>query len=214
MRRSKPGLLFSQTFTPETLEIITGALERAYETACEHYEPDRGNNTKTFGYELYHAAVHELAGEVQQDDTPLALISRDPTFRLRVGAFECACHRVGADASDDIWSSFPDNEGAACRMAEEQLWIPGMEPDIEAARKVVIAHLGNPEEGIQAIYLCIPSRTEKKRIVEWGLVCPVWQAGEREVLAEVTDTQVRAPEEIIAEPMVRPREKRREDAAE
>jgi hypothetical protein len=39
---------------------------------------------------------------------------------------------------------------------------------VDALRYVIVAHLGNPTDGLCALYLCIPIQTEGGRIVRWG----------------------------------------------
>ena len=158
------------------------------------------------------ARVHELVDEARDSGGLLQVLSRDPSFRLGVGEFELACHRVGSYASDDIWSCFPGNEGAACQMVEP-LWFSGMEPRVDEARRAVIAHVGNPEDGFQGLYLCIPSRTHDQKIIEWGVAHPVWKhecaAAETEVYVDGSSAAPeKAPEETIGDPVVRRRERR------
>ena len=97
----------------------------------------------TFGINLYFHAVHEICREAEQLPDLLRVPSRQPIFRLHIGPYELACHRVGLSERESIWSSFPKNEGAAALMVEEQLWLPGVDLGIEHARKLILAHLGN-----------------------------------------------------------------------
>jgi hypothetical protein len=153
---------------------LVAALREAYDTACEHHDPGKGDNSKTFGYCLYHYAVHEIDNSPERKDGRLQVVSIDPTFRFKVGDFELACHKV---PSGDIWESFPRNDGAVGEMVAASLWLKGFEPaeesalDLQNARRVVLAHQGGPEEGLIAAHICIPTRLNAGgQIEEWGYV--------------------------------------------
>ena len=183
MESPSPGEPFERTFTDETTALVVRCLRRAYETACEHHVPERGSNEVTFGINLYFHAVHELCREASVSPDRLDIPSRQPIFRMQMGEFELACHRVGQSERESIWTSFPKNEGAACQMVEEQLWLPGFDfaPrfDLGRARKLVLAHLGNADEGMRAVYLCIPGRSESGRITGWVFARPIFRADEQ-----------------------------------
>lgn len=198
------GPLFDATFMPDLNNAIVRALERAYETACEHHVPERGGNEVTFGFTLYNYAVHELCGLAGVVDS-VAVNSRHPVFRLRVGQYELACHRVGNSERDNIWSSFPNNDGAVSTMFEEQLWLPAVREHmhVEDARKLILAHLGNSEDGLRAVYLCVPGKTDSGRIIAWVAAHRVWRADE--ATAAVTPQRPLIREEVVPEPTVRRR---------
>jgi hypothetical protein len=202
MQNPSPSELFESTFTDVVKTTIVEAVRRAYDTACEHHVPEQGSNAATFGFNLYHYAVHELCGETE-DVELMRVISRAPLFRLGVGEFELACHRVGNTERENISGSFPNNEGAACKMVEEQFWLPGVPAHlgIEQARKLVIAHFGNAEDGFRAIYLCIPGKTEGTRITEWAFTMPLWTADE--VTTAIRAVPSLPPEEVVEAPLVR-----------
>lgn len=207
MRSNHPG--FDGTFTTNVRDAFVKALDRAYETACEHYEPSRGNNTKTFGYELYHAAVFHLCAEAERT-SELTILSREPVFRFRAGTAELACHRVGRTATEDIWGSFPNNDGAAQTMLEPSLWLPGLEPTLDRASKFVLAHLGDHDRGLEAVYLCVPARTEGERIVEWAFAEKIYVKESSSVPA-TNDSAERHKAEVVEEVVVQRKDERSKD---
>lgn len=216
MEAPSPGELFEQTFTPATLGSLVRSLRRAYETACEHHEPERGGNEATFGYGLYHYAVHELCHEAERAPEKVAIevTSKQPLFRLQIGPYEVACHRVGLSERESIWTAFPKNEGAALSMVEEQFRMPlfGFGGGVESARKLILAHLGNADEGMRAVYLCIPGKTDGGRITGWLFARPIFRADDKTLAVQPTK-QVLLPEVVVPEPVVTLKSKRADEAA-
>lgn len=211
MADESPGTVFDATFTENVTRTFVSAVQRAYETAREHHDPDRGSNEATFGFQLYHFNVHELSRCGDEPDPVLSVKSKNPTFRITVGDYELCCHRVGRNATDDIWRSTPSNEGAACTMVEEQLWLANVPKrvGIEQARKLVIAHLGNAEDGLGAIYLCVPGKVRNDRVVEWAYAHQIWGVAEGFV-PPVTASKDVAPDEVIEEAQLRRKPKKEE----
>jgi len=206
-----PGQLFFDTFTDPIVAGLVAALKRAYETACEEHHPARGSNEQTFGFCLYHYAAHELEAEAQGLGPEVEVEAGRPLFRLRVGDYVLGCHRVGHSAAQDISKCFPGNDCAAPALIEKQLWLPGMEPRLDLARQLVLAHLGNTEEGLEAVYLCVPSREEKDKIAEWGFTHQLWAVGQVLATGPSPMTMTVEPEEVIDEPTIR--RKQREEGA-
>lgn len=191
---------------------IVAALRAAYDTAAELHDADRGSNEHTYGYGVYHYAVHEISNSPEVEAGQIYIVSKHPSFRLRIGEFEAACHRVPAG---DIWTSFPSNNGAVGEMVEGQLWIPGFEPvptpdaNLHMARRVLIAHMGDLDEGLRAVYACIPtSVNEAGQIDRWGYAKLLWSSdgGGRSERVEHTET---VPDETVERIPVR--RKRRSD---
>jgi hypothetical protein len=209
----RPGPSFDAAFDEAVSSGFVLALERAYDTACEHFVPGLGSNETTFGFNLYHHAAHELAAEAKVLEG-VKVASRNPRFRMTAGTYELACHRVGQSAKEDISVSFPNNEGAASTMVESQLWLTGISKgrSLALARKVVIAHLGNAEDGLEAVYLCIPGATDKDRISEWAYSRLLWKRGDT---ARIPDSRPMdfPPDEQVNVPVVR-RKPRRETGDE
>jgi len=187
---------FERVFQGSVRSGLIDALYRTYETACEHYEPTRGNNGLTFGVEVYNCAVHELCEQAKRSEDNISIISRTPLFRMGIDKFEVACHRVGRKASDDIWTSYPSNECAAVTTAESQLWLPGISPTTDWFKKVILAHMGNPEDGFAAAYLCIPRRISGNQI-EWTYAHRLWKKQEASIPCAVLTTHQYPPEETI-----------------
>jgi hypothetical protein len=193
-------------FSSQTRRILTEAIQRGYETALDAYDEGSGSNANTFGYDLYWFCAHELSEAAQETDD-IELISERPEFRLRIGAVVVACHRVGSDHEQDISVSFPNNNRAAGRLARSnagQLSLPFESGCPERAfpdeLKAVLAHIGNPGQGLGAVYLCVPVYEKKGRIRRWGHTELLWKAEEGEKFAGLTNKEL--PEEVPIEPAV------------
>lgn len=213
--KTEPGPDYQRTFTTSTKELLVTAVVEAYRTAEEHYDTSRGSNTRTFGFGLYNYNVHELCRAANASAGTVMILRRYPSFRLQVDAYEIACYKVGTSCSQDIWSSFPGNQGAAPALVREQPSLfPEFEPSMESPGKLVLAHLGNPEDGLEALYLCAPTETDGRRITGWAFVDPLWQ---KENIASLMTAPVRerVPAEPVTEPEVRPKtsEEKRERKA-
>lgn len=192
---------FDEVFTPAVRDMLVGALRRAYESARELHDPTRGSNEVTFGVGLYHHAVFELDEVARAEGSTLEVVGKVP-FRVLAGSrFRVGCHRVGRSASDSIWSSFPENTAAAVTMIE-QPYLPGLAPDVANARNLILAHMGNVDDSLGAVYLCVPTREENDRIRGWGFAELIWRAESVSVPAGAAPD--RAPDEVIETgPLVR-----------
>lgn len=205
--RMSPGEQFFTTFTPAVSALLVAALRRAYDTTCEHHVPDDGSTEQMFGFNLYGFAVHQLVHSAESSDGLIEVKSRQPTFRLAANGYEIACHRVGHQASEDILTCFPKNEGAVHKMHEVQLWLPQVDLQLEKARKLVLAHLGNDQDGFEAAYLCFPGSTAKQRITSWAHAHPLW-VKDQNVSPTSAAASDRVPEERIEEATPRRRSKK------
>ena len=202
------GDTFGSTFTRNLTDRMLAALARAYETACEHHVPKRGSTEQMFGFNLYGFALHELVQEFGGPGGVVRVKSERPMFRLLANDYEIACHRVGQRATQDILTCFPNNEGALHTMHEVQLWLQGVDLGLDKARKLVLAHLGNDEDGFEAAYLCFPGSTAKQKITSWAHAHPLWV---KESAASSQPVAIeRVPEERIEE--ARPRRRSKKDA--
>lgn len=206
--------LLGQTFSPELSTQIVAILKRGYRTAREKHDPENGSDALLFGLSLYTFIRHEFGKAALEADCEIVVSSTRPLLRLKVGEFIVACHSVGDYAVQDIDACFPNNDCAAPRMIEEHLWLPDMEPQVEEARNVILAHLGNPETGLEAAYICIPSDAEDGLISEWAYTHQLFGGSGAGTDVDLSSLQGDvAPEEETAEPEIRPKEDGDEEVA-
>ena len=205
-------------FSTETRLQLVEAVQRAYETAIDSYDTATGSNNSTFGHDLYWFCVHELKTIAEPEVSQLELIRERPEFRMRVGSCILACHRVGSDPDQDIAKSFPKNNRAAGQLARsnfKQLFLPGFEDDDPELNKdieklnIVLAHIGNPHDGVCSVYLCVPIHEENGRIMNWGYTELLWKADGLDLFTYSTRE---LPEEAHIEPAtVRLKPKKKEE---
>ncbi len=194
---------FEETFGPSIRAYLLDALVRAYNSVCEHHRPELGFDESTFGYNLYRLVVFELSQSAKQSSGLYTVKTRTPRFRLQASHFEVGCYRVGRSATEDIWTSFPGNDDAAPALLEQQLWLPNVEKEssIKKAKNLILAHLGNFEDGLGAVYLCVPSRVERDRIAGWAFAHLLWKQGDQ-MPSSVRPSIELVPEETVPEPQI------------
>jgi len=191
--------LLEDTFDRQGPAFVA-ALRVAYDTATELYDASRGSNEHLFGLSVYHFSAHEISRAAEARPGEIVILSRAPTFRFRVGEFELACHRV---PRGDIWKSFPGNDGAVTEMVPPQLWLPHLGPIevsdelVDNARKLVLAHMGDVEEGLVGVYVCLPiGVSDANQIDRWGYVKSL-SLDESPAAQQAPDGPTAAPEEAI-----------------
>lgn len=172
----------AQAFTSDVRWALVEVLDEAYQLASARYDPELGCNGFTFGTDLYHFAKFRLQGRGEPALAPIPLgeTSSELELRLRVSEFNVAVHRVGCSSGEDISACFPSSSGGPARLArlnavqlELQLGWTGAAP---FASNVVVAHLGNPENGLEAVYLAVPfGVAESGKINAWAYTELVWQ---------------------------------------
>ncbi len=216
MNSGHPGDDFFGAFTPAVNERLVDALRAAYESACESdlLLSGRGSCEQLFGTTVYHCAKREFK-KVVLAAGQIHLHSEFPLFRLSIGPYVVGFYRVGQFSSQDIWSSFPKNRNGAGRMVNDQMSLPFPAPedqephDLSSARSVVLAHFGNRDDGLTAVYLAIPIREENGEIVQWGFTHQLWADGFAPHAAQGTPPQPH-PVEPEVEPTVRRKERKKE----
>ncbi|HEX8433427.1 MAG TPA: hypothetical protein VF625_19205, partial [Longimicrobium sp.] len=115
-----------------------------------------------------------------------------------------SCYKVGATADQDIFTAFPNNHNAAKRLVanNRQYDLFGETYQAGAPVDLVLAHLGTPERGLEAVYLCVPSAIGgDDRISEWAHAELLWSRGARATVGRAEPGH--APEVPIEEPAIR-----------
>jgi hypothetical protein len=187
--------------------VLVDILDRVYRDACDARAQFAGANEITFGTDIYQFAKYEVGQVAERTELLTILTEEEPKFRFGAGGRIFACHKVGTRADDDIRTSLPRARGAAS-MVEEQLVLPGVPLDLDpkalsSATRVVIAHMGNHEEGLCAVYLCIAGGdAEDEKIRGWTHTECLWKRDAQALAVSAAKrSELVAPErEADAEP--------------
>lgn len=201
------GPVFHQTFSKQVCSLIAEALERAVETATDHYEPERGSNGNTFGIDLYHAAVHELCEMAKRHPDIFRVSISKPYFRMWIGEYELCCHKIGRSESQDIKLSIPQSKTTARMMVQQELFHEdAYKPNLEMVRKLVIGYFANPIDGLRAVDLCVPAKLEGdlETLTAWVHTERVWQV-EQLLVENVADAEKPPVEKVDDEITLRKR---------
>lgn len=192
----RPPVRFIETFIPVVCEMLADALRVACDNAAEHHDPAVGSNNQTFGISAYNFANFELRKRTEWESPMIEFVSDYPVVRFRAGEYEFGAYKVGRSEADNINECFPNSETAAADMIPYP-YLPGLEPELENAREVVLAYMANPDDGLCAAFLCLPSAKENNRITEWGFVKEIYRV-DRSV-TPIGEGAAKHPPEFIGE---------------
>lgn len=162
-----------ESFTHRALHLLLDVIAQSYATVSESQAPYDCFDNQTFGFCLWRASVNMLKKAAYDSPHLLKVTKSAPEFVMQVGEYELATYRVASHGNADIMHSFPSSNGAVRTMLPNS-YLPGLEPDIREAKRVILAHMGNAQDLLGAAYLCIPtSLGNDDRISEWGFALPV-----------------------------------------
>lgn len=211
---SRTAAAIDAAFDPGLVESLVRVVRGGYAAAGRHHVEDDGCNGFTYGTILYHFLRHRLIQLAETEgQVEIAPCDHELEFRLQIGPFRIACHRVGTSADDPIEASFPSSHGAAGKLAIENAIQLSLGLPIEDAvpENLVLAHMGNPGDGLQALYLAAPIAShDGGRISSWGFTRRLWIVDEETRRPPVADLPKPA---TIPEPVVRLRDRRSESEA-
>ena len=161
---------FQEDFREENFEAFFNLINDGYLTGCDVHLPQSGSDGMSFGTNVYKFISHNLSMLAEGSDY-INVLSRNP-FRIQFKRFELAFHKVGKTGLEPIETSFPHSATAARESRFIQLSFErellGQEAYAEEVPyNLVLAHMGNPEEGFCALYLCRPGKVVDGKIQEW-----------------------------------------------
>lgn len=163
---------------------IIGSIRTAYDEADEIYAPDRGRGDHLHGLAVYHVASFNLRNRF--DGFPgVQFVSRGEGPELRIGPYRVRWNKVGRGGDGQtIRGAFPRGSRAAAFMAQEnQLRLFDEAAFAQGGFPLnwVIAHLGNPIDGVVGIYLASPIETDGHSVTGWRDIVPIWSAADPDV---------------------------------
>lgn len=164
-------------FTADLRARVVAAIQKAYGEADAVYAPDRG-----LGDRVHAIAVYDvLCMLFEQELATLPAVSYESRGQgpiLRIGDLRVRWNKVGrGETGQTIATSFPRGSRAAVMMALEnqQMTLWG---DVDGVRPLnwIICHLGNPRDGLRAVYLAAPIEADGERVTGWRSAVAIWSA--------------------------------------
>lgn len=212
----------------EQIQHIIDSFKKAYATAQSKYSDEDGDCATNFGLNLHYYVRTQLKeffkdceiGEVEFED--------GRSFSMKVREKKLAFYKVGYRKEQDIKTCFPQNSKSAPRMAVENknlelfdmetgetlfnsLLNQNKKPAPSNVKNWVIAHLGNAETGLEAIYLCAPIEIENERITQWMYTIELYVNTEPEIFGGLTKTDSTVSHPAVETPDFKVKRKRNKD---
>jgi hypothetical protein len=198
MDTSLPTELTS-TFTSEILTRLVQGLEVAYERVPSRDEVPGFNNVLE-GLSLYWLPGHSLPEYT--GDMGLKRLDDATALLYQINGVVFSCQRV-AHTVNDIRHAFPQSYKACAQYHRGQAQFEFMEGQLSESLPLVLAHMGNPRDGLLAVYLCRPSWVEDGNVCAWEFAFEVLAPNTRRSGRPVGEA-VPAVEKVD-EPLVLPR---------
>lgn len=211
---SKTVQQLEAAFSLEIIRCLAEALTEAYEITDERYAPQYGHDAMTFGLMLYKSKVYFLNKLAEQYEW-IRIINHGACFRFEINGYTLATHRIGDSVNEDVAGLFPGNKTAAPRLAannKKQLALPFPEDvildgtnehDDSGCRNLILADIGNPEDGFCRLYLNVPIDVSPDgRVGKWGTTHLIWSSDEMLGRARGLGDADRAPEETVVPPTI------------
>lgn len=200
-----------ETAFPESVtDRLVAALNEGYEVACENFRPEKGSRSLTFGVDVWAFGTFHLEAVAEEAGFELDTEEHDHRTTLQRDGLYLNCYRVGTSADQNIWECFPNNRNSAPRLAKNNLQFEifaNDQPTGDEPVDLVLAHFGNPNAGLDAVYLCVPIAANQNQISQWGYAKLLWRRDGLAAGGIPTAPPVPlAPEVPIGEPELRLRE--------
>ena len=153
-------------FDREFVAAVRGVIKHAYELARDHYDPDIGVDGQIFAFAVYKIAARLFEREFADTDGA-EVIWNGRGREITRGGMRLRWNKVGTSERDEIDRSFPSRSRSARIMAEQNLeqlnfGFSDGDPD-----NWIIAHTGNPIDGLRTLYLAAPLETSNGRVTGW-----------------------------------------------
>lgn len=171
-------------FTPEIRRRIIDAIQSAYAEADERYAPNRGVGDRAYGIIVYDVLTFGLMHHVASlPEVAFRWTAEGPS--LAIGSLHIRWNKVGrGNAGDSMHASFPRPSRSSTEMAIENqqlsLWaVASGEAPVDLANWI-ICHMGNPRDGLRAVYLAAPIESDGERVTGWRDIVAIWNADDQE----------------------------------
>lgn len=178
-----------RTFTNTILDDLVKSLHQSYDKNLLLYDPNIGHDETTFGFMIAKSRIHFIC-EAAIRNPAIKILKRSPYVYFQVGDFFVSSYRVGDSLDEDIATLFPKNRNRAWKLAKENRtpFLPfaelddfegnqNEEVDDSDFRQIILADIGNSEEGLCGAFLGIPSKFDKgnRTITGWSSQVMIWE---------------------------------------
>lgn len=150
------------------LRSMTEAVAQAYSDAGDNHKPEVGSSGRTYGTEVYEFCWFRI------EESGLVKVTHREPYWFGLDDAMVACHRVGDSITDHIDECFPRDRSEWPTTVNRQASFnfvpqPGVTNNV-----LVLAHIGNPQEGLLQIHLCRPLVGEDGYLVRWAERAVLW----------------------------------------
>ncbi len=170
----------AQHLSTPARQILYAAVDQAYADAGKLWRPEAGCTLMWYGLTTWTFVTHRIR-EAAEADPSLGieiLGGMSGAFRMKIGPYLIAPYGCGYRKPEDPRQHFPNNDKGAGLLAEINLDQLDFFPQFSSApTALVLAHYGNHEGGLEALYLKEPRGVSMGRIDRWGYVEPLYEIG-------------------------------------
>lgn len=165
----------------ELSDRLVSALQHVYAINAERYDPQLGDDGLTFGVQVWRNSWHELEAAVQTLHD-ISTARPDGSLVLRIGDVRLHTYKVGNTEELNIHNVRISGTATKDRIVHsnvEQLQLFSTAPPATGPPNLVLAHAGNPFDGLCAVYVGAP--TEDEAGPSWSWVESLYQIPPDEV---------------------------------
>jgi hypothetical protein len=131
---------------------VLAAIKRAYRIRADGHRSGDGDNAMTFGMNV-RFSIEKFVDDAFARDSQVVIARPAGSFQAAFAGHLYHFYKFGSDASDSVDAlDFDDSETKMNIVAYNQMSLPGI-PDM---RHLIVAHSGNPEDGLLEIYVGAP----------------------------------------------------------
>jgi len=175
----------SRTFSVELSTVLVECFQRAYRASADCYDPLIGHDEMVFGLMVHKSIKHFIVTlALEEPSIPITIRSRAPRFLFEIEGFTVSAYRVGDSLDMDPAETFPNNRNGAGMLAmsnQQQMSFSFMHEGAEldddsSCSNLIIAHSGSSEEGLQRVFVGVPSKLdESHKVVAWSSTLELWR---------------------------------------
>jgi hypothetical protein len=162
--------------TAARIAALVSVHRDGYGKVVLHNSPEDGWDAQMFGFAVYKYIVKRLRNLTRDPQLGFELRSAAPAFRMGAGPFTLAPYCCGHSGDEDINESFPKNENGAPSLVDVNQYDLDLNDATQSVpRALVLAHFGNPTNGLEALYAAVPSSKRDNKIDGWNYTKLLWR---------------------------------------